>query len=438
VQTVRNALPVARSRANVNPLANASFGLVTPELAQQLISGLNKDILAQLDDNRKFQDSAVDSFVDAIRPRLTDLQRKELADAIKSGNAAKVKLLLPKGLSPNVQTRTGDLTQWYSEFNKLDNDVRQGKRASTLAPQIARLKTLNSKLAGSNSGNAFRFDPVLRQLKQRDALFDAFTSSGTLVSTTSGLPLGPTTVMFFPQVPPGIVMIAGNAFITGGPLEIQTTTTAQVLGLPVGTSEPLTNGNGELGVGLTLVNPKKNGVAFNYSLDKRSKSLSAGQAESFTDGPEWVVEYDRGEGSSTAYHLVVAGSYEFTVADKQWDLQKRTYETTIDNTDNSNVFHYVINGEQATIAAHGSNSHKSEYPPVIKFDIGTGEDRTKQVTEAKAIYRVGVNSSSNTWDLFNSVAPGGIKSNTLATPKSLVTPATSLNLGVGLTKSIQQ
>ena len=117
-------------------------------------------------------------------------------------------------------------------------------------------------------------------------------------------------------------MQAGSAFVTGGPLDMQPTTTAQVLGLPVGTSEPLADGAGDPSVGLTLVNPKKNGTPFNYVLDDRPMNLASGQAASFTDGPEWIVTFDRGEGNSTARHKVVPGSYQFTATGGSWDLSE--------------------------------------------------------------------------------------------------------------------
>ena len=117
---------------------------------------------------------------------------------------------------------------------------------------------------------------------------------------------------------------------------------------------------------------------------------------------------------------------------------KQTYETTIDNSANNNAFHYVINSEPAIVEPRSSRTHTSDYPPVIKFDTGTGQDRIKKVTEAKATYRVGIDSSSNTWDLFDSVAPGGLQSNALAAAKTSVTPVTSLNLGAGLATPAQQ
>jgi len=88
------------------------------------------------------------------------------------------------------------------------------------------------------------------------------------------------------------------------------------------------------------------------------------------------------------------------------------------------------------IQARGSRTHTSNYPPVIKFDTGTGQDWTKKVTDAKATYRVGIDSSSNTWDLFDSVAPGGLQSKVLATASS-GGPVTSLNLGAGLLTGAQ-
>ena len=429
VQTVRNVLPSAKSIPNANPFASAAFALLTPDQAQSLIAGANRDVSSQLDANRALQNKVTDDFVAGLP--LTPAQQQALAAAIKAGDVATVQSLLPAGLPPGAATTATNAAQWFEGFNRLDTAVRLGKPADDIAPLITEMKRLDDILQPT-SISAVRFDPVLAQLRQRDALYNAMVPGGTLVSTIGGFPLGSTTVMYFPTLPPGIVMVAGNAFVTGGPLEMQPITTAQVLGLPVGTSEPLPEGSGDPSIGLTLVNPKKNGVPFNYTLDDRSKSLASGQAESFTDGPEWIVLFDRGEGNATARHKVVAGSYQFTVAGGSWDLTKQTYETTIDNSANNNAFHYVINSEPAIVEPRSSRTHTSDYPPVIEFDNGSGQDRTKKVTEAKATYRVGIDSASNTWDLFDSVAPGGLQSNALATTSTTGTPVTALKLGAGL------
>jgi hypothetical protein len=412
---------------------------VTPDQAQQLITGVNRDVLVLVEENRKFQDSVVDSLLDGITKQMTDEERKSLADAIKSGNAEKASALWPKGILPDYWGKARNLIQWYSEFNQLDDAIRAGKRADEIASQIERMKKVNLLVAPLEkaSGNPFRFDSLLRQLKQRDALFDAFNQSGSLVSTPGGFPTGQTSVLFFPGLPPGTVLTTGGIFVTGGPLDMQPITAAQVLGLPVGTSAPLADGPGDASVGLTLTNPKTNGASFNYALDNRPMSLAPGQAASFTDGPEWIVTFDRGEGRSLARHKLVAGSYQFTVTGASWDLTKQTYETTIDNSANNNPFHYVINSEQVVVEARGSRTHTSNYPPVIKFDTGTGQDRTKKVTDAKATYRVGIDSSSNTWDLFDSVAPGGLQSKILATASSSGGPVSALNLGAGLPTGAQ-
>ena len=124
------------------PCAGASFGLVPPDQAQQLIASVNNSAIAQLDDNRKFQNTVVDDFV-AMLPMTPD-QRMKLADAIKSGDAATVNALLPSaGASPVLRDRADKLTQWFSSFNELDAAVRGGKRADEIAPLIARVKQLN-------------------------------------------------------------------------------------------------------------------------------------------------------------------------------------------------------------------------------------------------------------------------------------------------------
>jgi hypothetical protein len=441
IQTVRNVLPSAQSTPNVNPFADAKFATVTPEQAQQLITGANQDILTSLDADRKVDEAVVDDWTSKVPGPLTPDERKELAAAIKAGDSEKVKVLC-QGLAAGSADAAIKGTECFASFNALDDAVRMGKRADELAPLIDRVKQTHVAQGGGGillkDRIDLRYDHILRQVKQRDALYDAFTQGGPLVPTNGGLPLGQTTVLFFPNMPPGIVMVAGNVFVTGGPMEMQPITTAQVLGQPVGTSAPLAEGSSDASIGLTLVNPKKNGVPFNYTLDDRQMSLTSGQAASFTDGPEWIVMFDRGDGNGTARQKVVAGSYQFTAAGGSWDLTKQTYETTIDNSANNNAFHYVINSEPAVIEPRSSRTHTSDYPPVITFDTGTGQDRTKKVTEAKATYRVGIDSSSNTWDLFDSVAPGGLKSNLLATTNASAAPVTSLNLGAGLTNKAQQ
>jgi hypothetical protein len=77
------------------------------------------------------------------------------------------------------------------------------------------------------------------------------------------------------------------------------------------------------------------------------------------------------------------------------------FAVTIDNTQNSDPFAYIVQGEHAVVAAGQTQTHKSNYPIVIRYDRGNG-GATKQVLHnaSEGTLDVAVNLADNLWDLF--------------------------------------
>ena len=93
----------------------------------------------------------------------------------------------------------------------------------------------------------------------------------------------------------------------------------------------------------------------------------------------WVTEFDRGDGVIVPYSLD-EGSYEWVVTDEGlWDLKRRTFEVTIDNSDLAGPVPYQVDGNNDEVAEGGSNEYSSNWPISIVHDQGDGTISRKRL-----------------------------------------------------------
>ena len=116
--------------------------------------------------------------------------------------------------------------------------------------------------------------------------------------------------------------------------------------------------------------------------------------------PQWVVEFDRGEGLGLTANTVTDGTYYFTPTDKGWQLYKERFEVVLDNSQNPEEFHFLFHGKAMTIPANGTMKLDGIYPLVVKFDRGNGSDLGVKSMQIVGTVQVGVNPTDNLWDLF--------------------------------------
>jgi hypothetical protein len=133
-----------------------------------------------------------------------------------------------------------------------------------------------------------------------------------------------------------------------------------------------------------LLNQADSGAAVGYALGHEKGNMlktyhlpnDDGQAGEHLIGlprsGKWVIEFDRGDGKIVAYSLFEA-TYEFAVTEAGlWDLRKRTFKVTVDNSELAGPVPYIVDGKEETVAEGGTNTHSSAWPISIAHDQGDG------------------------------------------------------------------
>ncbi len=94
------------------------------------------------------------------------------------------------------------------------------------------------------------------------------------------------------------------------------------------------------------------------------------------------------------------GTYYFTPTDTGWQLYKQRFDVVLDNSQNSQEFHYLLEGERASVPPNGTKTIKSIYPMVIHFDRANGTEIVAKLLNFSGNVQIGVNVADNKWDLF--------------------------------------
>ena len=63
-------------------------------------------------------------------------------------------------------------------------------------------------------------------------------------------------------------------------------------------------------------------------------------------GTTWSIEFDRGGNFGMARYQLSEGYYFFSLTERGWELFKKTFRTTLDNSTNSFAFNYVVDDQQ--------------------------------------------------------------------------------------------
>lgn len=149
--------------------------------------------------------------------------------------------------------------------------------------------------------------------------------------------------------------------------------------------------------GTLLVNPEENGESVSYLLDDHPYTMQTGQSQRLNR--EYTIEFDRGGEYGAARYSLPVGTYEFTITDRGWDLRKKTYEATIDNSRYPGAFGYVLDNKQYTLQAGQQRTHSNAYPLVVVFDRGDGGEPARKELRS-GTYEVGLDAHEARLDLF--------------------------------------
>jgi hypothetical protein len=224
------------------------------------------------------------------------------------------------------------------------------------------------------------------------------------------LPTGPTVVIYNPNLPAGDVFVLPDGTLmvgTGGQgtLLITDGSLATALGMPLGVGEPFPSSEADLVKrvkrGVLVFNPPDNEESIQFICNNASYTLKPGFTQHFPNGPTWACRFDRGGSFGQANYNMKAGTYTFGPSDRGWELYRKSYNLTIDNSENAQPFYYTLDNKAAEVAAGGMQTHTAMYPILLRFDRGdNGKVEQKRITARESTLKVAISPADGLWDLF--------------------------------------
>jgi hypothetical protein len=225
------------------------------------------------------------------------------------------------------------------------------------------------------------------------------------------LPGGQVDIIYHPNLAEGVVVVLDAETVmvgTGsvGKFRMGRDSVAAAMGYPLSAGEAAPASDAKLvRSGTLLLNPTNDRVR--YLIDRSDFSLEPGYRQTLTAANS-VITFDRGNGTKAAQYKLGQGTYRFAITSRAWELVQSQFAVTIDNSAGAEAFQYIAQGEYATVAPGQTQTHKSNYPIVIRFDRGNGA-AVKQVVHdaASGTLEVALNPADNLWDLFTPSGQAG-------------------------------
>ena len=307
------------------------------------------------------------------------------------------------GLDPVTEAKLKEDADLIKQINELTKNANDGKvdidKLADLAPKVIPFVAGNAQqekdAAAAILGLAINSQSIA-------SLQDADLNSGVI-------PWGDADVILVGGLAEGQIASLGNGTMlvgTGNPnggSSFGTGNVAQLAGYTAGIGDPVPDSDAQpVTDGVVLMNAGE--TAVNYTVNGHQFTIEPGYRQTLPAGKTWTVTFDRGGSFGTAKYGLSEGTYEFTAPeDKGWELFKRSFKATIGN-DNPFTFHYVVNNQQQSLAADQKQEHTGDFPLVILFDDGRGNEQRKRLTSG--VYRVAV-SPEGAIDLYeeDDVAP---------------------------------
>jgi hypothetical protein len=173
---------------------------------------------------------------------------------------------------------------------------------------------------------------------------------------------------------------------------------ADVCGQPIIT-EPPTADSVVAVQDILLLNPEQNGQDISYTLANSPFTMKPGEKQSLNRS--YTLLFDPGNGAAAKQVTLVSGVYHFVLDAGAWDVLKVTPRVTLDNTRYSGPFRYVVNSQQATLAAGQVTEHTGDSGIVIEFDRGDGGPPARKLLST-GVYFVGIDPAKQCLELYES------------------------------------
>ncbi|HUY90636.1 MAG TPA: hypothetical protein VMV10_18000 [Pirellulales bacterium] len=279
-----------------------------------------------------------------------------------------------------------------AEDGKVTNDDADALREALdkLAPTEPRAADLTQALA------------PLSTWVQIQGILDAASPDSAAIGK---LPTGKVTIIRNPNLSLGTaIVLAPDTVMVGnrgrGGVAITKGNAAEALDLPVIADEPVRDAEGSpVDGGVLLINPSNSGVTVSYQLNGEVYRMESGMSQRLQPAI-WTIEFDRGGAMGVSQYRLVPGTYAFTPTETGWELYKRRYDVTIDNTRNPHDFHFVVNGKPLEVRGGHAKDLASLYPIFIRYDRGTGGELVQKALNFSGTVEVGINAADNLWDIF--------------------------------------
>lgn len=406
----KNILP-PKPKPTVKPVSNqASFNLLSNNVqlndAKQRVE---EHVINKTDELEGLAAADVDNLANQAKGSISDpADQQKFIEATQRGDKVTAKQLAEKhGINPSM---TDSLMQAMDNEDlaiKVGDAARNGASGPELDQLLEQFAQAHQNSGGFSTIHPMQIDSLLNDVSVGSHARDAI--SGSLASSSNvGLPSGHCDVYTIPGLPNGCVLAtADGQLIRGGEsLGFQSDVPVEEsLGVSVPIDEPLddTTEAVQIESGVLLRNPKDSGGTIHYIIDGTQHSMGVGQTQKLSGKKARLITFDRGGNHGQAKYSLGEGTYVFRVTEKGWELKKQSFSVTLSNESNDNPFHYVVMGDQATIAAGDETNHRSEYPIVISFDRGDGGEPANK-TLASGTYFVGLDADKKRYDLFEESA----------------------------------
>ena len=364
-----------------NDFTNQIGDLTQADLDQMVDQIQNRD-LGLLDQAQQAVLDGVGADLDNLpnADQLTDADRQAIADAVANGDPDAVRDLL----GDDVNSPAGqDLVDRAVAMQTL-NDLRDQLAAGDFdGGDLANLINVFQDIDLTVENQETLWD-LTGQLAVDQQLTD------WLQETDPGMgdvPFGPDVpLVMVPGLPEGLMMPLDSGAVmigTGAPgeaIQFGTGNPFEVAGLPVALPgvEPAPEATGTFTAGqIMLANPTTGTV--NYSLNQEPQQMTASTEQTLDGTRSWVIEFDRGGSFGMARYQLSEGYYYFKSTERGWELVRKTFKATLDNTENTFAFSYVLDDQVQTINPGETHDLTSALPPVLRFDNGKGEETLRRL-----------------------------------------------------------
>ena len=393
-----NEAPVAKPKPKEKPVEveRNSFSLSTCGITSADIHNTKEDAKDHIDDTvDDIRDDITDKLKDDVNSLkgYSEAEKREIKDRLKKGES--VDDLIKDNTEPSdAADRLRKAGDAFEELDEIADDAKKGRLD---VDDLDDFENDFRDLVDSEDDLTDDLDVIAEDSFWVNQMENAHPGSGNLPFGTA------TQIIYVPNMPSEQVVDLGNGTLlvgTGGATSGVIATTgnaAQVAGLSVGIGQPVPDTQAEAILsGVLLLNAGDQTVNYNVNSDQFSMAPDFRQA--LPGGQTWEIEFDRGGEHGKAKYGIADGTYAFTPSDNGWELfEQSAYKVTIDNSKNHFPFNYVLNNTQQTVPAGQVQEHSSPYPLVVRFDDGSGQERSKQLDKGE--YAVAITTEGSI-DLF--------------------------------------